>query len=72
VRKTSLIPPLALALGLTLTACASEEPTSSTGAAASTAPSASASAGFNQADVRFTQSMLPHHMQAARDAEIEI
>ena len=69
-----LLPALALALGLTLTACGSDDTTTS-GAAADTAPSRAASASeaaFNETDVRFTQKMLPHHMQAARNAEIEI
>jgi uncharacterized protein (DUF305 family) len=70
---------LAVALGLTLTACASDDSALDTSAggtatsAASPAPGASSSAAaFNDTDVRFTQKMLPHHMQAARNAEIEI
>jgi uncharacterized protein (DUF305 family) len=77
MRNTPLLPAaaLALSLGLTLTACGSDDPAIETGAGgvATSAPSASSSeAAFNDTDVRFTQKMLPHHMQAARNAEIEI
>ena len=33
---------------------------------------ASPAAAFNDVDVRFTQGMVPHHMQVVRYAEIEI
>ena len=74
MRAKPFAPTLALALGLTLTACGSDD-TSTTGASAAPTAGASASASasaFNDTDVRFTQSMLPHHMQAARNAEIEM
>ena len=32
----------------------------------------SAQRAYNDADVRFTQHMLPHHMQAVRNADIEL
>ncbi len=72
---------LALAGALSLTACAGEDDPAGTAAggaspATSASPDASASAeqdaAFNDVDIRFTQGMLPHHMQAARNAEIEI
>ncbi len=77
-------PAAALALGLTVAGCSSTTPTNtgssattSSGSAASSAaaPSASGSqsaAAFNDVDVRFVQSMLPHHMQALRNSEIEV
>lgn len=66
---------LVLALGLSLTACSSSGDGVASGGSDSAAPVASASAEqalFNDTDVRFTQSMLPHHMQAVRNTEIEI
>ncbi len=66
---------LAFSLGLTLTACGSDDPATDAraGGAATSAPATSSSkTAFNDTDVRFTQKMLPHHMQAARNAEIEI
>jgi len=65
---------LALAAGLLLTGCADDQASTAAGSAASSEPSASSSgsAAFNDTDVRFTQKMLPHHMQAARNAEVEI
>jgi len=78
------VPVAALALGLTVAGCSSTNPTNtgstaatSSGSSASStaAPSASGSqivAPFNDVDVRFVQGMLPHHMQAVRNAEIEV
>ena len=62
---------LALSSGLVLAGCggtggSTAAPASPTAAASETA------AAFNEVDVRFTQGMLPHHMQAVRNAEIEI
>ncbi len=76
MRAITLAPALALALGLTLTGCAGDDSTVAA-PAGTTSASAPASASepaqdFNDTDVRFTQNMLPHHMQAARNAEIEI
>lgn len=53
-----------VALGLALGGC---------GTTASTPPASSSSVqrAYNDADVRFTQHMLPHHMQAVRNADIE-
>lgn len=83
--RSTLTPALALAAALTLTACAGDDTTTSAPQApaetsapqapaeTSASPSADAeSADFNDVDVRFTQGMLPHHMQAARNAELEI
>ncbi len=68
----------AAALALILSGCA-DGGTASTGAAApsaalSSTPSTqpSVAPAFNDTDVRFTQSMLPHHMQASRNATIEL
>jgi len=77
MRNRSWLPTIVLVftLGLTLTACGSDGPATDAraGGAATSAPSTSSSkTGFNDTDVRFTQKMLPHHMQAARNAEIEI
>lgn len=74
MRTTRLAPALALALSLTLAGCGAGETATDAGPAAPTGtPSTSAGASaFNDTDVRFTQSMLPHHQQAARNAEIQI
>lgn len=67
---------LVLTVGLVLTGCSGAGGEDSTGSAPSTAsPTAKANgatAEFNDVDVRFTQGMLPHHMQAVRNAEIEV
>ncbi len=57
-----------VALGLALGGCGStaSAPTSSSSAAVS------AERVYNDTDVRFTQHMLPHHMQAVRNADIEL
>ncbi len=79
--RTTTVVGLALVSGLVLTGCGNSggstaAPASTPSAAPSSAsPSATASeasATFNDFDVRFTQSMLPHHMQAVRNTEIEI
>lgn len=62
----------ALASGMLLAACSDGDQ-----AAVGSLPSAESTpadpgATFNEVDVRFTQGMLPHHMQAVRNAEIEI
>lgn len=61
---------VALALGLTLTGCGSSASTP-TAASASSSASTSSAGAYNDSDVRFTQKMLPHHMQAVRNADIE-
>lgn len=78
MRRTrhALTPAVALVATLALSACGSDgadttASTSSAAPASSEAPSSEAAA-FNDTDVRFTQSMLPHHMQAVRNSEIEI
>lgn len=58
---------LAAASSLAFAGCGSSEKTAS-----SPAPAAKKAAAFNGVDVRFTQGMLPHHMQAVRNAKIEI
>ncbi|MBA2472470.1 MAG: hypothetical protein DLM61_09595 [Pseudonocardiales bacterium] len=57
-----------VALGLALGGCGS---TASAPNASSSAP-VSAQRAYNDTDVRFTQHMLPHHMQAVRNADIEL
>jgi len=52
---------LAAASSLAFAGCGSSDKTASSPAPA-----------FNGVDVRFTQGMLPHHMQAVRNAKIEI
>lgn len=59
---------LAAASSLAFAGCGS----SSEKTASAPAPAAKKAAAFNDVDVRFTQGMLPHHMQAVRNAEIEI
>jgi len=73
VRHT-LTPVVVLGCVLTLSACgSSSDATSKTAAAPTTASAGSKSpAAFNATDVRFTQGMLPHHMQAVRNAMIEV
>lgn len=57
-----------LTLGLIASGCGSGAP-----ATPSTPNSSSTDQGaFNNTDVRFTQKMLPHHMQAVRNAQIEL
>ncbi|MGI8846341.1 MAG: DUF305 domain-containing protein, partial [Thermoleophilaceae bacterium] len=56
---------LAAALSLAFAGCGSSEKTASS-------PAPAAKEAFNGVDVRFTQGMLPHHMQAVRNAKIEI
>lgn len=56
---------LAAASSLAFAGCGSSE-----NAASSPAPAAKKA--FNGVDVRFTQGMLPHHMQAVRNTKIEI
>jgi uncharacterized protein (DUF305 family) len=73
VRHT-LTPAVVLGCVLTLSACgSSSDATSKTAAAPTTASAGSQSpAAYNATDVRFTQGMLPHHMQAVRNAMIEV
>lgn len=66
------LPALALGSALALSACGASSGTSSKAAAGSAAAPSSTSSPFNETDVRFTQSMLPHHMQAVRNSKIEI
>ena len=64
-RRTFFYAGAVLAAALTLTSCAGGSPvaTPSTSAASATA------AAFNEADVTFAQSMLPHHEQAVEMSE---
>lgn len=62
---------LVLAVGLGLSGCGTNASTP-TPSAASSSVSASAERNYNGTDVRFTQMMLGHHMQAVRNAEIEL
>ncbi len=73
VRHT-LTPAVVLGCVLTLSACgSSSDATSKTATAPTTASAGSKSpAAFDATDVRFTQGMLPHHMQAVRNAVIEV
>ncbi len=59
----------AIALTALLAGCA----TGNSGAAAPPSTTGAAQgAEFNQTDVRFTQMMLPHHMQAVRTAKVQV
>jgi uncharacterized protein (DUF305 family) len=64
----------ALALALTLSACggdtAPQAATSPAGGAPSPTAQAGASAEHNEADIRFGQTMIPHHRQAVEMAEL--
>jgi uncharacterized protein (DUF305 family) len=70
------MPPLiALALtgALTLTACGDEETPATTESASETSssePTTEGTAQFNDADVQFAQSMIPHHQQAIEMAQM--
>lgn len=60
---------LILAVGLALSGCGTD---ASAPTASSSSAAVSAERAYNDTDVRFTQKMLPHHMQAVRNAEIEL
>lgn len=60
---------LAIVAALTFAACGNDSSSSSTGSSSSSASSAS-SATFNDADVTFAQSMIPHHEQAVDMAKM--
>lgn len=68
----------AIALSLALSACAggSTPPSAPASAPTGSAPSASAparvSTEHNEADIRFAQTMIPHHRQAVEMAEIAV
>ncbi len=74
-----IVAALALALSLVLSACSgaaddaqgSGAPSASSSGSEATAPT-EGDAEFNDTDVRFTQNMLPHHMQALRVAQVEV
>ena len=68
-RRTTILA-LTLTSGLVLAGCNGSD--SSTAAGPSSTAGTDQSAAFNEVDVRFTQGMLPHHMQAVRNSEIEI
>ncbi len=68
-RRTTILA-LTLTSGLVLAGCNGSN--SSTAAGPSSTAGTDQSAAFNEVDVRFTQGMLPHHMQAVRNSEIEI
>ena len=61
---------LAGALALTLAACGGSSPSSSASSAATSG--ATTSTAFNEADVTFAQSMIPHHEQAIEMAEVAL
>jgi uncharacterized protein (DUF305 family) len=64
----------ALSLSLLLTGCGAGSTTAGPGAAPTAGPDGGATdanaAGFNAADVRFAQMMVPHHRQAVEMAEL--
>lgn len=70
--RPSLAAVAALTLALLLSACGSDGSSTATSQQTSTSAPGSSAAAFNDTDIRFTQGMLPHHMQAVRNAEIEI
>lgn len=64
---------LTLTAALGVAGCGDSEPGDAAPAAstaASTAATQEAARPFNAVDVRFTQGMLPHHMQAVRNTEV--
>lgn len=76
-RSTMTTPPAALVAAVALAACGGDgaAPASSPPSVAPSVESSAEAEGvvaFNDTDVRFTQSMLPHHMQAVRNSEILI
>jgi len=73
-RQTTLVA-LVLSSGLVRAGCGGSGDSTAAplpSGASTTAAASGNTAAFNDVDVRFTQGMLPHHMQAVRNAEIEI
>jgi uncharacterized protein (DUF305 family) len=72
VRRRGLLAGAAVTASLVLSACAGDTTSSGSGSnhGAMTAPASAAAsvATFNDADVTFAQSMIPHHQQAVRMA----
>lgn len=69
--RRGLLAGAAVTATLLLSACGGSDKSSDTGmdhGSATTAASAAASASFNDADVTFAQSMIPHHQQAVQMA----
>jgi uncharacterized protein (DUF305 family) len=71
MRRIPALVALAVAAALTLVACGGSNTTSGGSADATSTPSAgSVAADFNDADVTFAQTMIPHHEQAVQMAEM--
>ncbi len=71
IRRTIPVASLVLAMGVAVGGCGTNASTPNAAADSSSA-SVSAQRAYNDTDVRFTQMMLPHHMQAVRNSQIEL
>ena len=71
MKKTLSFVALALVAALTVAGCGNSDSSSSASSSASASSASSASsANFNNADVTFAQSMIPHHEQAVEMAKM--
>ena len=66
MKRTLSLAALALAAALTVAGCGGTD----TGSTTSSSSSSSSSSAFNDADVTFAQSMIPHHQQAVQMAKM--